>query len=574
MARLFPWLLASLVAISGCPVSDVGSDDDDSDPCEEHVWFRDADGDSWGDTGAPQASCAQPLWYVATDGDCDDEDETIHPDADEVCDEVDNDCDGEVDEGFELQTWYQDLDGDGYGNSLAVTQARCVAPDGYVDIAGDCDDTEPDAHPGLAEVLCDGIDNDCDGVGNGEVAAVLNGVEHATIADAMLNAAFGETVFICPGEHTEALVVGADDEMTLTAYSGSAEDTVLDGEGVRVILSIGFEAQVTLTDLTFRNGNALQDAGQAGGAVFSYGRSLTLQRCRFEENQSSEEGGAVYSHAWDDTYDVVTLVESCTFTGNWSESEGGAIETSAWGVATLTVTDSIFEGNESDSGGGVISAGGQGSAFVYVSNSEFTANRAGGEGGVFYLSQWGAGELDVSDSAFTGNLGQDSGGVICRGGYGNSNLSLTDSTFEDNESPDLGGAIAISGWGASDLTLTNCDLLNNDAPDGAAIGYSSQGESNTLTVVDSTIDGNLSINTGAIGGPGQDPVDIQIQDSAITSNVNGGCTLYDTWTLTSTNVDWGTGATDNTAFDVKTATGTYWFGTGATFTCDGSGICA
>ena len=388
MARVFTWLLASLVATSGCPGSSTAPDDDDSDPCEEHTWFRDADGDSWGDADEPLASCEQPSWYVAAGGDCDDEDGAIHPDADEVCDGADNDCDGEVDEGFELQTWYQDLDGDGYGNSLVVVQARCEAPDGYVDIGGDCDDTEPDAHPTLTEVLCDGIDNDCDGVGGGEVAAVLNGDEHATIADAMLNAAFGETVHICPGEHTEALTIGADDEMTLTAYSGSAEDTVLDGEGARVILSIGLEAQVTLTDLTFRNGNARQDAEQDGGAVFSYGSSLTLQRCRFEENCAAEEGGAVYSIAWDDTYDVETLVESCTFTGNSAGTEGGAVETSAWTVTTLTVTDSIFEGNESDAGGGVISADGHGSAFVYVSNSEFTGNRANGSGGVISIGPW------------------------------------------------------------------------------------------------------------------------------------------------------------------------------------------
>ena len=99
--------------------------------------------------------------YGVLDGDCDDTDPTVHPDAPEVCDELDNDCDGDVDEdptdGIES---YPDMDADGYGDDrFAVT--ACVVPSGYVTEPGDCNDTSATTSPGAAE-RCDLVDNDCD----------------------------------------------------------------------------------------------------------------------------------------------------------------------------------------------------------------------------------------------------------------------------------------------------------------------------------------------------------------------------------------------------------------------------
>lgn len=92
--------------------------------------------------------------------DCDDGDASIHPDATEVCDGVDNDCDGEVDEGV-TTPWYADADGDGYGSDVSVD--GCGDPgDDFVPISGDCDDDDASIHPG-AEEVCDEVDNDCDG---------------------------------------------------------------------------------------------------------------------------------------------------------------------------------------------------------------------------------------------------------------------------------------------------------------------------------------------------------------------------------------------------------------------------
>jgi len=91
--------------------------------------------------------------------DCNDDDPSIGPHATEVCDEVDNNCDGEIDED-RMSTFYPDLDGDGWGDPDGVYEA-CEAEDGDVDNGGDCDDSDAAVKPGVVDV-CDEIDNDCD----------------------------------------------------------------------------------------------------------------------------------------------------------------------------------------------------------------------------------------------------------------------------------------------------------------------------------------------------------------------------------------------------------------------------
>ena len=95
-----------------------------------------------------------------TDTDCNDSDTAVNPDAPELCDGVDNNCDGEIDEGL-LITVYDDLDADGYGDPGAASEVCSIGAD-QVDNADDCDDTNADSFPGAAE-RCDGFDNDCDG---------------------------------------------------------------------------------------------------------------------------------------------------------------------------------------------------------------------------------------------------------------------------------------------------------------------------------------------------------------------------------------------------------------------------
>ncbi len=136
----------------------------DEDPVDASTWYYDADDDLYGDPDLSEVACDRPSGYRANDRDCDDSNEDINPGADEICDEVDNDCDGQTDEGL-TTTWYADADGDGYGDPDSTTTS-CEQPSGYVADDSDCDDADADINPG-AEEVCDGIDNDCDGQGDG-----------------------------------------------------------------------------------------------------------------------------------------------------------------------------------------------------------------------------------------------------------------------------------------------------------------------------------------------------------------------------------------------------------------------
>jgi hypothetical protein len=80
--------------------------------------------------------------WTTCDGDCDDDDGTVWPGAEEVVDGKDNDCDGIADEGTDL------YDDDG---------------DGWTEFGGDCDDTDSSIHPGATEIYYDGVDQNCDG---------------------------------------------------------------------------------------------------------------------------------------------------------------------------------------------------------------------------------------------------------------------------------------------------------------------------------------------------------------------------------------------------------------------------
>jgi hypothetical protein len=97
---------------------------------------------------------------ATADLDCDDENPATFPGAAEVCDEVDNNCDGAVDEGVTVAV-FADLDGDGFGDDTHLI-AACEGAAATAEVGGDCDDADPAIHPDATE-RCDDRDNNCDG---------------------------------------------------------------------------------------------------------------------------------------------------------------------------------------------------------------------------------------------------------------------------------------------------------------------------------------------------------------------------------------------------------------------------
>ena len=152
-------------------------DDDCDSGVDEGVtttFYVDADEDGWGDADLTVEACARGAGYAADPGDCDEADPAVNPSATEVCNEIDDDCDGDIDDAdadLDASTgdrFYVDGDGDGYGDAANTVQA-CEAPSGAVANADDCDDGDGAISPDGVEV-CDGADNDCEGTVDGSDA--------------------------------------------------------------------------------------------------------------------------------------------------------------------------------------------------------------------------------------------------------------------------------------------------------------------------------------------------------------------------------------------------------------------
>lgn len=139
--------------------SDGIADSSDNCPTTSNQDQEDTDSDGTGD------ACDGDVdgdGSTTAEGDCDDSNSSVGPATAEACDNVDNDCDDQVDEGFTTSTYYQDADGDSYG-TVSVTVTACAAFTGYVSNDDDCNDSSSSAYPGATETYYDGIDQDCNG---------------------------------------------------------------------------------------------------------------------------------------------------------------------------------------------------------------------------------------------------------------------------------------------------------------------------------------------------------------------------------------------------------------------------
>lgn len=139
-------------------------DPEDADMCNRY--YKDMDGDGVGVAEFKCLCVSKGLFASLETGDCDDSNKNVHQNAREICNTVDDNCNGQIDEGENLKDcrpFYFDKDGDGFGYQ---EKSKCLCkPDGLyrAEVLGDCNDDNFNVNPGVAEIF-DRRDNNCNGI--------------------------------------------------------------------------------------------------------------------------------------------------------------------------------------------------------------------------------------------------------------------------------------------------------------------------------------------------------------------------------------------------------------------------
>ncbi len=530
---------------------------DEDSAIDASTWYADGDGDGFGNPAVTATACDPPDEHVDNGEDCRDNDANIHPLADELCDTVDNDCDGETDEdgAIDAPTWYADSDGDGFGGASSSARA-CSRPTGHVSTSSDCDDADAAINPRATEI-CDGVDNDCDGGVDATGLVTLNGVlNYGSIDAAVSAAAAGGSVVVCDGTYTENVQI--DDDLTLQSLNGPGSTTI-DGDDDGACIAV------------------------AGGTVTIRGFTLT--------------GGTGDAHPINPVYTV----------------GGGVMILSS---DPVTIADTVFLANEADYGAGLF---GNDGCTVTITDSTFDLNNADNSGGAAYLwnctasldtvvlednyAEWGGalyvdeGTLDLDQCTLQDNYAaSEGGGALLSGGV--AVTASTDTLLTGNEASDVGGGLLME----TGVTWTGGELYDNDADYGAGFYSYSDGSADN-EIADLWCEANRA---GTSGGCGYVYGDLAIASSTIRDNggywggglflqnsstylvnsvmeeniVNyngGGVYLIDDSALWSVNSDWGTGSTDNDPDDIYVDGGSNaynGYGSSETFACsDTLGTC-
>jgi len=438
-------------------------------------WYPDVDGDGFGELGGvPVVDCGPPPDHVSDATDCDDGDPDTYPGAAELCDGLDNDCDGA------LPADESDGDADGFwacGSPPSGGDCDDGDPamhpddldgDGYSPCGGDCDDGDDQAFPGALE-LCTGTDSDCDGVVDDDCidCDLTVPLDFPAIQDAIDAAAAGSTVCVQPGTYYETLWI-EDQGLHLLGLDGPGS-TVVDAQGTFTVLIVYQDNGVpsTVEGFTFRGG--YDDHGAGVGIVDASPvlRDLVIRDCIHEQ---WGRGGGLYATAGHPTLIDVRFYDNEAMMGG-----GAMFEHSA------TLDGVLFEGNEAEWGGGVYSEHN-----VSITNAVFRDNHASVTpwegGGALFADGFG---VDLDNVVMEGNSAVYTGGAICGS---DASIEVRNGVFVDNHALQGGGVYAYDG----DTELSNSTFVGNEASQGGAVYIDSGG----LLVDNCVIVDNVAQNHG------------------------------------------------------------------------------
>ena len=358
--------------------NDCDGDTDEADAIDASTWYQDTDGDLYGDDGVTEVACDQPSGYAAAGGDCDDADVAVNPAATEMCDSLDNDCDGGVDEAdaADALTWYADVDLDGYGDDGNTVNA-CLQPSGYLATGGDCNDADAAFYPGAPEICDNNLDENCDGTADDGCAEThcgyiiadetwTAGVPHHITCNVYVQGGVRPVLTIEDGaevifDYNTALYVGYSDFGTLDVQGAgtgvlftSADPSPAPGDWLGVYVGSGDEGS-TLTGLT------VEYAGALGyGAMWLNSSSPTLDGCLIQDSSTHglfADGSSFplirQSEFLNNADDGIYLGSNCgldnsatpTFTGNTLGGNGAFAMTVPANYAGEIDASSTFIGN-------------------------------------------------------------------------------------------------------------------------------------------------------------------------------------------------------------------------------------
>lgn len=372
--------------------SQVDSTPDSDSDCVQHSWFLDGDGDGWGEVEAGEA-CEPEAGWVAQGGDCDDENDAVHPEAEESCNDVDDDCDDEVDEGV-LRSWYVDGDGDGAGGGQAVL--ACESPDGRVERGGDCDDQQTRLTDTVMVLLGD--------------TDITSAWAAGTANDpALLTYTGADIITVCGGPWYVAL--------TLEDLTGTFE-----------IKGVGYPELIGPSDRPLINA--------------SYpGADVTLATLKLKGGSPT-----VLHQGWPPTRQLWVHDSSVT-DGVSADANGGCLSE---GFSTMVVSYSEVRDCDAGTydGGGL--AGYQATVKVY--SSIFADNKAAN--GAAMSIEYRDASLEIHDTSFDTNAASNSGGAIMA--MNDTSVSLVDSSLTNNTAV-LGGAIYAEAYAGITCQSTGGD---------------------------------------------------------------------------------------------------------------------
>jgi hypothetical protein len=557
---------------------DLVDDADDSvDLSTAPNWFEDADGDGFGNQAVQVTACAQPDGMVSDDTDCDDTAAEAYPGGDEVCDGLDNDCDGALDgddPSVDLATtreWFEDADGDGDGvpgNSVVA----CTPPVGTSGTDTDCDDTDPSVWYGAPEV-CDGQDNDCNTLvplaerdadedtyvtctidAGGWDGAAISGGDDCDDADATVHPAATE---VCDGQDNDCdgSYPGTEDDGDGDGYvectiddggwdgTGSpsgddcddtdsavnpdatevcdADDTDEDCSGDADDDDSGVDPSGLTTFYVDADGDGYGDGSTAGQALCDatvWFAALTDDDCD-DDDAEVNPGAAEICDGADTNCDGDTTDEAglATFTDSAGTvtDETGTLSGTAGSPAAVTVT----------SDGTLAVCEGTWYATLDFQASVDVVNPGGDRADVVF-DAGGAGAvvtvataaLDVSFTDLTlqdGSQASGGGNVDCSGAASTVTLTGVDVTGGQGST---GGGIAVDGC---DLTLDDVSVTGNAATDGGGVWVSDAG----LVAVDSAITDNTATDNGAglyVAATSTTVVSIDLDEVDVSGNIATG----------------------------------------------------